>query len=379
MNVEETWSEDWSEGWTEHEHDGVNDLSTTSTTTTTTTTTVANTATGFNPVLTIQQTGKAIRRRCVRVFANLITNRNRTVITTYDGIFLAPTSVVNDSGILSSVHVSPLPPHICDMYNAFYNETSVAPYYPESKPQKQQQDDGYIYMEINDWITIIVPALCLILGTFGNIMSILVVSRLGNTLKSSSAAYLKYLACFDLLGIWASLPRYLSRSLFDYDYRHYSPLLCKTQRFCVYFALDVAAWITVAVTADRLIAVRFPYHAAKWCTERVSRFVLLATCIAFLFLDGHVFWTYGYKRVVKNGQVIEMNCVHPDDLSEFIWTYVQPILATLTYAVGPFAFLLLANIIIAQRLIKQSKFLKRCSTKQTPGGKAEADRTVSFN
>ena len=98
----------------------------------------------------------------------------------------------------------------------------------------------------------VVPPVLLLLGTIGNSLSILVLTR-RSIRASTTALFLTVLAFSDLLGLYSGLLRQWVIYLFKTDVRHVSEAGCKINAWLVYSSLDYSAWIHIIVTWERVI------------------------------------------------------------------------------------------------------------------------------
>lgn len=123
------------------------------------------------------------------------------------------------------------------------------------------------------------PAMCLF-GTFGNVLNLMVLTR--KHLKESPYAYLKALAITDLCALVLSFPfMVFSRGSFLYSWKWYDAYVFIP---LVNFFTFASLWVTVIMTIDRFIFVRYPL----WARQRCNRFkaqvrIWIIMVIAVLF------------------------------------------------------------------------------------------------
>ena len=98
----------------------------------------------------------------------------------------------------------------------------------------------------------------IVLGTVGNITSIIVLSRSAlSRLKIRS--YLIALAVFDFLCLYLFLLPAVTRISQGSHAKHRTAMQCKAIIYCGFFAIECSSWITVAITVERLLYVVRPY------------------------------------------------------------------------------------------------------------------------
>ncbi|ESP05493.1 hypothetical protein LOTGIDRAFT_97704, partial [Lottia gigantea] len=106
------------------------------------------------------------------------------------------------------------------------------------------------------------------IGTIGNLMSILVLTR-SNMRKSRVSIYLTVLSSCDILVLYTGLLRQVIMYHTNSDVRILSDFSCKIN------TVDFSVWILVAVTVERIVSVWFPHHVRHTCTVKSSTVTLV--------------------------------------------------------------------------------------------------------
>ncbi|XP_013391167.1 FMRFamide receptor [Lingula anatina] len=215
------------------------------------------------------------------------------------------------------------------------------------------------------------PPTLLILGTIGNICSLLVMTR--PAMRSTAMGiYLSALALSDLLVIWVGLIRHILKAYNNVDIRNSSPFMCTTQRFLLYFGMDVSAWILVAVCVERFIGVCLPTKCRRCATVNRSVLTVCAIAVTMAAKTMHVFWTRGPQyATVGNETILVKNCGFPSADDEYFWRQILPWMIFIIYAGGPFLIMIILNICIIRGLVKMNKRRNAMSgeSQRTPIGK----------
>ncbi|XP_013380316.1 thyrotropin-releasing hormone receptor [Lingula anatina] len=201
----------------------------------------------------------------------------------------------------------------------------------------------------------IMPPLLIVMGTFGNCLSLAVMTR-----KSMRATpigiYLATLSVADLVVLWVGLMRHLLSSFDVADIREFSVFSCQMTKFLTYFSMDFAAYILVAVSVERYIAVCQPEKASTLCTIKRSVAVLAIIAVLIAAKTLHVFWTRGNEyQLVGNETVLVRVCGYPNESYRFFWKHVLPWIIFCVYVIGPFATMLVLNILIINGLYNLEK------------------------
>ena len=132
----------------------------------------------------------------------------------------------------------------------------------------------------------VVPPMLILLGTIGNILSILVLTR-RSLRKSTTSLFLTVLACSDLLVLYSGLLRQWVLYVFETDVRHVCEVGCKLNIWLVYSSLDFSAWILMAVTIERVISVWLPHRVRTICTKKSAVVSLVGIGAFILTLNSH--------------------------------------------------------------------------------------------
>ncbi|CAC5426386.1 unnamed protein product [Mytilus coruscus] len=212
-----------------------------------------------------------------------------------------------------------------------------------------------IYSEYNAAIYLwkIFPPILLLLGTVGNVLSILVLRR-PTIRKSVCSIYLVVLAITDLLVLYTGLLRQWILNTFNVDIRATSSTACKIHIWILYSSMDYSAWILIAVTIDRVLLIWFPNKMQCICTKKMAVLVLL--CIAsFLFLiNSHIL--YGYE--LSTGKTAN-HCDFVSKSYEQFWISSWPSIDLVIFCILPVGFLVVGNILIFVKVLISRRTVKR--------------------
>ncbi|XP_053395950.1 neuromedin-U receptor 2-like [Mercenaria mercenaria] len=195
-----------------------------------------------------------------------------------------------------------------------------------------------------------VPPMLLVLGTLGNLLTIVVLMR-SKSRMSSTALYLSSLAVSDLLVLWTGLLRQWINYMFDVDVRHFSVAGCKIHVFLVYFATQCSSWLLVAVTSERFIGVLLPHKVKQGCTTRIAIVTISIIVGSLMLLNVHWFYGMGASVTVYNNITYQFKCSsiydHYYDFLGFEWPWIDLCI----FSLGPFTILLIGNISIIVRVL----------------------------
>ena len=197
-----------------------------------------------------------------------------------------------------------------------------------SKPENHAHEDSFdpkiIYL--------IVMPIILIFGSTGNLMSFVLMSRKAMR-KLSICVYLRCLAVFDTVSLWANAVLVLLYYGTDSEIVHGFYLGCVSYRMTLLFH-QVGAWTVLAVTVERFIALYIPYKAERLCTVRSAKIVcsvliIIATLLNLphFFLQGTVNHDHEGHKTCNFTEVGEIFAVGPySTFMILIWCFVPAII-----------------------------------------------------
>lgn len=192
------------------------------------------------------------------------------------------------------------------------------------------------------------PPILILLGTFGNIFSFIILKRKA-MLKFSTYFYLMILALADTLVLYVGLLRLWIGELTRHDIRDTSDWLCKLTNVIGYTVSDFSVWLIIAVTIERYIVVCHPLQANSLCNSQRAKKVIVALLGAMFALNSHFFWTVEV-RMFKHSDVPLRVCAAGERhayLMENVWPWVD----ALVYSFLPFAFILTLNGLIIRQVL----------------------------
>ena len=202
---------------------------------------------------------------------------------------------------------------------------------------------------VNIWK--VIPPILLIIGTFGNVLTIVVLMR-RKTRRSSTAIYLTALACSDLMVLYTGLLRQWIKYMYETDVRHLSVVGCKIHVYLVYFGTQMSSWLLVAVTSERFVGVWCPHKVKMGCTPVTAGGVVGVLCFIIGGLNVH--WLYGkgdfeytfrnQTRVAKCASLFD----EYDNFLRFHWPWVDLCM----FCLVPFTILVIENAAIVIKVIQ---------------------------
>ena len=206
----------------------------------------------------------------------------------------------------------------------------------------------YTEYRINKWILIIVPPILVVLGTFGNIFSFIILKR-KPMLKFSTYFYLMVLAVADTLVLYIGLLRMWIGELIGSDIRDKADWICKLTNVLGYTVSDFSVWLIIAVTVERYIVVCHPLKANSFCNIPRARRVTILLSVCLFCINVHFFWTVELEYHQADGVTIPRCAGGPAHatLVEDVWPWVDAAL----YSFLPSMVIILLNCLIIRQVI----------------------------
>ena len=198
-----------------------------------------------------------------------------------------------------------------------------------------------------------VPPILLIFGTCGNVLSIVILT--GKSIrKSTTALYLIFLTFSDLAVLYTGLLRQWVIYLFEFDVRQVSQIACKVHTWLVYSSLDFSAWLLIAVTLERIIAVTCPYSLKGKCNRHNASILIIGILISVLGLNSH--FLYGLVFIRRDGESDMCGYIHTSygKFMDTSWSWID----LCAFCLIPFTFIVIGNCIILLKVAKSRRKAK---------------------
>ena len=209
-----------------------------------------------------------------------------------------------------------------------------------------------IYTDAKEWIWKLVPPIVVILGSFGNGLTIVVLLRQIRSL-SSTAVYLLSLAFSDLMILYLGPIRQWIIYMSDIDVRLLTGAGCRTSLFFTYFSFQLSSWLLVVVTTERVISVILPHKVQLGCTTIKAVITVLITVACMAVLNVHFFFGFGMKyNPAYTKAPIQCSPLH-ENYANFIYNILPWLDFVVAFAL-PFVILTTGNIVIIVSLKRQA-------------------------
>ena len=152
--------------------------------------------------------------------------------------------------------------------------------------------DTFIHYRAAIWLIHYITPTIIILGTFGNVMTIVIMRRTA-TGDSVTNVFFTALAVSDLISLYGTAFPFWTLYAFDFNFATFSRASCKLHAWISTGSGTVGAWILVLLTIHRATAVVMPHRVNVLCTRRKA---WLAVGVITVFLAAiYSHYIYGFE------------------------------------------------------------------------------------
>ncbi|XP_046559842.1 probable G-protein coupled receptor 139 [Haliotis rubra] len=225
----------------------------------------------------------------------------------------------------------------------------------DSNSSKEEDDTILPNQETANLLWQIVPPILLLVGTVGNLLSIVVLTR-KTMRKSNVSKYLTCLAVADLSVIYTGLLAPWIEHEFDVTIRDIHEAACKIHTWLLYTCLHASAWILVSVTIERTVFVWHPLRYKVFCTRRVATSCMIGVTVFCLILNSH--FLFFLVHTETDTGVYECDSGSRVDYEYFLHN-VFPWIDMCVWCIAPVVVHLVCNILIIYRLRRQTHTFQR--------------------
>ncbi|KAL3861369.1 hypothetical protein ACJMK2_007405 [Sinanodonta woodiana] len=219
---------------------------------------------------------------------------------------------------------------------------------------------------IADALDLLVPPVLIFLGSVCNI---LVIAIMKSTYfhNVSTSLYISVNALVDFGSLVFVLPPHWIHVNFPWIISRgpNADIMCKVFNFVGWFTSDYGIILTVAMTIERAIAIRFPLHSVSWCTLRKAKRVILGLSIIIMLKDFH----FAITSILVDENVHDRLCA--SDISDSTYLYfvdnVWPYLHKVFLGIS-FTLIILSNIIIVRSVRESDRLSMLSSNEDLPNG-----------
>lgn len=227
------------------------------------------------------------------------------------------------------------------------------------------EPNNFIECRIAYWLWRTVPFILLAIGTFGNVVNIIILSR--QKLRTfSTGVYLLILAISELTFLWTGLLPDTIYSITTFRLIDQSEVICRTRWWIALTSATLSVWILVLLTIERTLLTKAPVFSRNKMTPRFALISSLIVLVLVGLINGHMIYGFSIytstadKTVDDNIGENQLNAsAFPCDFisSEYKYFYVHiwAVIMFILYTLLPSIIIILGNINIAAVILLQRK------------------------
>ncbi|WAR11423.1 TRFR-like protein [Mya arenaria] len=194
---------------------------------------------------------------------------------------------------------------------------------------------------INKAIGLYLPPFLLLMGTFGNVMTFLILRNKAMT-RQSMNLFLAALAIADSIVLFVGLLRRWLGDILQMDIQSESDWLCKTVSVLGYSSSQFSVWQIIAVTIECYLVVSHPLHTSRYCNLTRAKRIICLIALLIVAINFHFLFTvsvHEHEHGLKEcGSVAEFRLLVTIDAS--------------LYALLPFLLIVIFNTLIIIQTLK---------------------------
>ncbi|XP_025104591.1 probable G-protein coupled receptor 139 [Pomacea canaliculata] len=204
-----------------------------------------------------------------------------------------------------------------------------------------------------------IPPVIIVLGTFGNVMTIVMMRRMSEGQSSHTMSlYFTALAVSDLIILYSGLLRKWLYYLFNIFIPDMDISLCKLIPFLVYSSGTISAWIIVAMTMQRVMSVVWPHYKSLSCTKKKVGLVITIIVAVPFALNSYILSSF---EVVTELNSTERSCYMANNQLYNFDFFIYPWIDLVVSSIIPFCILIVGNSVLVWKVI-QSVHVARVMT-----------------
>lgn len=194
------------------------------------------------------------------------------------------------------------------------------------------------------WIWLLVPPLIIVLGSFGNVMIILILRRIAS---GTTTMFFMALAISDLVLLYSGLFTEWLQRTFSISFFSLNSVNCKVTNFVFYTAGILSSWLLVSMTVQRAVSVIWPHLIQVLCTRKRGVRIMLGYVGIVCLMHSHIIiWLDLVQRHNSTAVTCYARTFQYYEFMSLIWSWVD----LLFFSLLPFLLLFVSNIILVWRL-----------------------------
>lgn len=211
-------------------------------------------------------------------------------------------------------------------------------------PEPLQKPGFYEKGQLVIWY--VFPIVHVVVGTFGNIVTSLVIFRARKV--TSTTVVLLALAFSDTVFLISAPLRNWLIIVYKFDIRGFTNIGCKIAVLVVYSSYQASSWFLVVLTAERLMCILKPHKVKLYFTPRNSMIIVFVKATVIVAQNSHLLYGFGNKPLPQYESREDCLIAEPSYVTFYVY-YLHWIHFTFGYIV-PCLFIIIGNSIIIYKM-----------------------------
>ncbi|KAL8572877.1 hypothetical protein ACOMHN_011126 [Nucella lapillus] len=231
-----------------------------------------------------------------------------------------------------------------------FNTTAADNRSATDSQDKVQLASMYLRYNFTYLLWLIVPPVLLILGCFGNVMTMVVMRGMRASTSESTAClsvYFTALAFSDLILLITAVLWDWPDMAFGTMVPYFSDLPCTVPFFVLFLTSMTSAWFLVAMTCQRLMSVVLPLRVGVLCTVKRGKMIVAVIVLLSSVANMYIFFIYRLQNV----DGVYEECVSIDKDLAGVFKLMDLFLAALI----PFLIIIVANCVLIRKAMQSMR------------------------
>ncbi|KAH3741020.1 hypothetical protein DPMN_047738 [Dreissena polymorpha] len=222
----------------------------------------------------------------------------------------------------------------------------------------------FLECHITYWIWRTVPVLLLAIGTFGNILNIVILLR-KRMRQHSISVHLLFLAVADLALLWTSTFSHMYQQVYRINVRNSSAFLCPAFPWINYGIAGFSVWLLVIMTIERVLVTSSLELAKKKLSNKTAVIISCILLVICLLFPLHYFFGFRLDTIPKQtGNFTNLNemrtvCVKVSETFENFYKNVWPVMIMTVLNIIPMVIIVSGNLTILINIVRHARQMAR--------------------
>lgn len=204
---------------------------------------------------------------------------------------------------------------------------------------------------ISVWLWAVVPPIIFVLGTFGNIMNVIILLRIRS---GTINIFFLALSVTDTCLLYSGLLTIWLKKSFGISLQDLHVFYCKFVYFIMYVSGVLSAWLLVAMSVQRTMSIVWPHRVAFVFSKGKSFYFLLGIIGFVLILHSHLLYGMEFKSISNSSFICTAVSKEYYMFFTIIWSWVDLTL----FSLFPFILLSISNGVLIFALKMSVRDLK---------------------